>query len=528
MNAAFAVTGREGYASGACLVTGIFLATLAEAIAGTIFSLGRSGVIGDTHATPDEVAWLDIGYITLKLIGFVTAPTLMSSVNRLNLIIASSLVIGTTCAIATVTARLDLLVVLRVVQGYAGGILLVAAQTTLFLAFARRSQPLVQALFAIGAVVAPTTVVPALQGWLLDDWSWTWIFFSAVSPALFATGLLLLTDSAMPPPISSDPPDWIGLSLLSATLFCLTYILIQGSRWNWLEEPRVLWLTVTVGAALLIFSGQQILAGHRRLLDYTAFRSSDFSFAFAASFVAGAALLGSAFLIPSFAVSVLALTPSDAGLLLLPSGALFVAALLLTTFLVQVRKAPPIATVPLGILMIMGAMWILSGSSSESGADDMANPVLLRGLGLGFLFLSITLIAFSNLDSQNLATGIGLFNVGRQLGGLAGVAGLQTLIDRSLAHTNAVLGANISAGVSNVGDRLTASASLLAERGLDTQASTRGAITLLSRAVTEQSMVIAFDAAFAAVAFMFLFAAPVLLGLKFALSRYGTGAALRP
>ena len=111
----------------------------------------------------------------------------------------------------------------------------------------------------------------------------------------------------------------------------------------------------------------------------------------------------------------------------------------------QVRGVPPVATVPFGILMIMVAMWMLSGSTSESGADDMMAAILLRGLGLGLLFLSITLIAFSNLNNRNLASGIGLFNAGRQLGGLMGVAGLQTLIDHNVAANVAVLGANVTA-----------------------------------------------------------------------------------
>ncbi|TIU16476.1 MAG: MFS transporter, partial [Mesorhizobium sp.] len=147
------------------------------------------------------------------------------------------------------------------------------------------------------------------------------------------------------------------------------------------EESRILWLTVIGTAALLAFLGQQAMAKGQGLLDITVFRSEDFSFAFTVSFVAGAALFGSAFLIPSFAVSVLAFTPTDAGLLLLPSGALFIGALLIAAFLMQVRRVPPIATVPFGILMIMVAMWMLSGSTIESGADDMMPAILLRGLG---------------------------------------------------------------------------------------------------------------------------------------------------
>jgi len=205
-------------------------------------------------------------------------------------------------------------------------------------------------------------------------------------------------------------------------------------------------MTVIGGAALLAFLGQQVLANGRGLLDFSLFKTSDFTFAFIVSFVAGAALFGSAYLIPAFALSVLAFTPTDAGLLLLPSGGFFVGSLLIAAWLFSVRRVPPVATVPFGILLIMAAMWMLSGSTSESGSDDMMAAILLRGLGLGFLFLSITLIAFSHLNSRNLASGIGLFNTGRQLGGLMGVAGLQTLIDHQVVSNGVVLGANVTPG----------------------------------------------------------------------------------
>jgi MFS transporter, DHA2 family, multidrug resistance protein len=176
--------------------------------------------------------------------------------------------------------------------------------------------------------------------------------------------------------------------------------------------------------------------------------------------------------------------------------------------------------VPFGILMIMIAMWMLSGSTSESGADDMMAAILLRGLGLGFLFLSITLIAFSDLNDRNRASGIGLFDTGRQLGGLIGVAGLQTLIEHNVAINVAVLGANVTAGVPAVGERLTTTTAMLAARGMDAVAASRAATTLLGRVTIGQSTVIAFDTAFNAVALLFVIAAPVLVTIKIGFSRY--------
>lgn len=505
--------------NGVLLMVGIVLATLTEAIASTVLALGRGDIIGDTYATPDEFAWLDVGYIALKLIGFMIAPWLMQRFSARNVIIGATQVMGLACCVAAVTAWLELLIALRILQGFAGGALLVAGQAIIFRGYPRALQPILQALFAIAAVVASATFAPALQGWLVDSQSWTWIFFSVVPLALAATGLLLIADHPVPARVRQRSFDWLGFSLLSAGLFCFTYVLSQGSRWDWFEEPRILVLTVIGAAALLALLGQQVLANGQGLLDFSLFRSSDFTFAFIVSFVAGAALFGSAYLIPAFALSVLAFTPTDAGLLLLPSGGFFVGSLLIAAYLFSVRRVPPVATVPLGILLIMGAMWMLSGSTSESGTDDMMAAILLRGLGLGFLFLSITLIAFTHLNSRNLASGIGLFNTGRQLGGLMGVAGLQTLIDHQVVSNGVILGANVTPGGHAVIERLMTTTAMLAGKGMDQVAAGRAATSLLGNAVSGQATVIAFDTAFFAVALLFVFAAPILVGIKIGLSR---------
>lgn len=180
--------------SGVLLVAGILLATLTEALAGTALALGRGDIIGDTHATPDEFAWLDIGYTALKLVGFITAPWLMSRFPARAVIIGATLVMGLACAVAALTARLDLLVALRMSQGFAGGTLLVSGQAIIFHTYPRDHQPVLQALFAMGSVVAPAALAPALQGWLVDSQSWTWIFFGVVPLALAASGLLLSAD----------------------------------------------------------------------------------------------------------------------------------------------------------------------------------------------------------------------------------------------------------------------------------------------------------------------------------------------
>src|SRR5215813_6697453 len=133
--AVFATPARDQSATGALLVAGVVLAALTEAIAGTVLSLGRGDIIGDTYATPDELAWLDIGYTALKLMGFIASPWLISRFDPRSLALSSTLAAGAVCGFAAFCSSLDILVVLRAAQGFAGGVLLVAGQTLLFIAF---------------------------------------------------------------------------------------------------------------------------------------------------------------------------------------------------------------------------------------------------------------------------------------------------------------------------------------------------------------------------------------------------------
>lgn len=511
---------RGASASGWILVGGIVLASLTEAIAGTALSLGRADIIGDIHATPDEFAWLDVGYVGAKLTGLALAPWLLGRVEPRSVLLWAVLAMGAACGLAAITIRLDLLILLRAVQGLSGAVLLVGGQAILFWGWPASRQPMLQAIFAMGAVVAPATLAPALQGWLIDTESWTWIFFSVVPLALAAAGLILVDGFQLTAPSPDRRPlDWPGLALFGTAMFGTSWLLSQGSRWDWFETRWIVWLSLVAGASLALFVLRQRRAGGGALLDLSVFRVDDFAFAFVVSFVAGAALFGSAYLIPAFAVAVLGFTPTDAGMLLLPSGGLFVAALLLAAWLMQARGVAPIATVPFGIGLIMLAMWMLSGSNAESGADDMLPAVLLRGLGLGFLFLSITLIAFGRLAPTNLPSGIAIFSIGRQLGGLIGVAWLQTSIDHQIAANQTVLAAALGRGTPALAERLGAMTSLLVSRGMEAGAAAKAATAMLGRAIGGQAITIAFDTAFGLVALLFVFAAPVVIAVKIALAR---------
>jgi DHA2 family multidrug resistance protein len=380
----------------------------------------------------------------------------------------------------------------------------------LFFRFPHGRQPLVQAFFAVGAVMAPTTITPALQGWLVDYLAWDWIFLTNIP--LGITSLILLAADGGRTYWRETRLPVVEILLLGISAALLTYVLLQGSRFNWFDETDIAILATTgVAAAGLLVICETFFRKAGSLLATSPLGNPDFRFGLLVSLVAGFALSGSAYLIPAFALNVLDFTATSAGVLLLPSGATLALALLLSGLVIERTGIHPIILVPFGILLFAVAMWLLSGSTSQSGSPDLIFPLLLRGFGLGFLFVALTLIALQGLAADALPFGIGLFNFGKQAGGLIGTALLQTYIDHLNALNRTMLAAHLVGGDPAVDQRLRATANALALHGLDSAAAAKAALPVLQRALEKQVATISFDEAFFTLVLLFAVAAPCLV-----------------
>lgn len=505
---------------GPLILTGVVLAAAMDAIASTALSIGRIGLFGDIHATPDELALADITFVTAKLVGFLVVPMLVTTFRPTACLRAATAALLLSCAAMTLSSSLVWIYLCRSVQGVAGGAVLVAGQTLLFSRFARKRQPTVQAVFAIGAIMAPTTLTPALQGWVVDHLSWGWIFLSTI-PLGIAALVLLAADGERRKDGKVRLP-FVRISLLSMGAAAITYVLQQGSRFNWFDDGHIVWLTLLGIMTLGIFILLDCLhVPEHSLIRTTALRHPGFRFGIVVSLVAGFALSGTSYLIPAFALNVLGFTATAAGTLLLPSGVMLGLGLILGGIAME-TGVKPFALVPFGLALFAGAMWLLSGATSVSGTADLTFPLLLRGIGLGFLFISLTIVALSDLDGRSLASGIGLFNFCKQLGGLLGPALLQTYVDHQSSLARTILSAHLVAGNPHLEERLRATATALAAQGLTGDAASKAAAPVLQQMLGTQVAVIAFDQAFFGLVLFFAATAPVLVLAKRLLNRPST------
>src|SRR5664279_2858892 len=100
------------------------------------------------------------------------------------------------------------------------------------------------ALFGMAVVLGPA-VGPSLGGYIVDNYSWPWIFFINVPVGILA--LIMVSNFVHEPEdVRAEQKamakqrranlDWIGIALLSVGLAALQYVLEEGNRDDWFDS----------------------------------------------------------------------------------------------------------------------------------------------------------------------------------------------------------------------------------------------------------------------------------------------------
>lgn len=508
-----AVQKTSGRATAVIAVGALTAAAVMDGLNAIIFDIAGDHMAGYVSASPDEAAWLNLAYFMAKVCGLPMTALLLTWLGTRRLL-QCALVLVIIASVGCWLGRdLTFLVLCRALQGFGGAAILAGGQSWLFGRFAHRRQGLIQAIFALGAIMVPTTAAPAIAGVIVDADSWNAVLLLNVPIGVAVLAVLpLITPPRVPCVVK---PDWLGLALICIGLPSLVYVLVEGSRWDWFEDSKIVWLSFIAGTTLIGFVFWQRSARNRSaLIDLKIFRHEEFAFGFAVSFVAGFALFGSAFLIPAYTLEVLQFPARDAGLVLLPSALTVGLGLLTSGSVIQLLRAPPVVIVPFGIAIFMTAMWLLSGSNAESGYPDLVPTLVLRGFGMGLLFIAITIICLGDLTGAEIPHGVGLFNLGRQMGGLIGIAFLSTFLDHHMALSRTVIISNLGQGSPVVTQALQGMEQGFASRGMAPEQATSAALAALDRMVTGQAAAISFNEAFLSLALLFVVAVPCLLMIK--------------
>ena len=238
--------------------------------------------------------------------------------------------------------------------------------------------------------------------------------------------------------------------------------------------------------------------------------------------VLGFAIYSSVFALPVFLQNLLGYSAWDTGRVILP-GAIASA----FTMAAMGRLGPRVdarVLITIGVLLFLWSMGLLSHLTTAIGMHDLVWPMILRGVGLGFIFVPLTGAAVADLRPAQLAQGTGLFNLSRQLGGSLGIALTATLLTRFTEQSREALLPHLSpASPAAMGWLQQATARLLTVAG-SLGAAKQQALALLETTLRQQASMVAFEKVFLTMGVTFAAALPLLLLFRTGRVRGGAAA----
>lgn len=403
----------------------VITASLLELIDTTIVNVSMPQIQGNLGATLEDIAWITTGYAVANVIILPMSGWLGDKFGRKNYFLFSIIIFTIASFLCGNATTLEELIIFRILQGLAGGGLISTAQAILLETWPPEEVGIATAMFGLGAVVGPT-LGPTIGGYITDHFSWPWIFYVNIPIGIIASFATYLFVKKTPKQSKGSKVDWWGIILLALTVGSLQTVLEKGETEDWFAATYILVLSVISVLGFLLFIWREKSIDYP-IVNLKIFRHRSFSVGMFFSFILGFGLYGSVFVFPIFCQNLLGFSALQTGKILLPGG---LATIFMMPFIgIMLKKGVPAQLMAaLGMLLFFIFSFMLSTSTLLSGTQDFFWPLIIRGIGMAFLFVPLTTLAIQDLKGREIGQGTGLNNMGRQLGGSFGIAALTTLI----------------------------------------------------------------------------------------------------
>jgi MFS transporter, DHA2 family, multidrug resistance protein len=413
------------------------LCALLEIVDTTIVNVALTKMSGALGSTLNDTAWVITAYAIANVIIIPMTSWLSQQFGRRNYFAVSIVIFTVSSFLCGNSTNIWELVFFRFIQGMGGGALLVTAQTIITESYPPEKRGMAQAIYGMGVIVGPT-LGPPLGGYIVDNFHWGWIFYINVPLGIIATMLTLMfvKSPKYGEKMSAKQVDWWGMVFLAAFIGSLQFVLEHGQQEDWFESPEIISLSVLSVFGLVAFIWRELVYDHP-IVNLRVLNDSNLRIGTIMCFILGFGLFGSTFIIPIYTQQVLGWTATDAGLLLIPSS-------LMTAFMMPIIGTMIQKGIPQTYMVAVGFMvfflftyWMYSVMTPDTGTEHFFWPLILRGVGLGLLFVPITTMSLSTLKGKTIGEGAAFTGMSRQLGGSFGIAIISTFITR-LAQTHRV------------------------------------------------------------------------------------------
>ena len=421
------------------IVLAVMSATLIQVLDTTIVNVALPHMQGELGATTDQISWVLTSYLVSSAIVMPMTGYFADTLGRKRFLLISIAGFVAASALCGIAQSLFEIVLFRLLQGVFGAGLVPLSQAIMTDAYPMEDRGKAMAIWGLGVMVGPV-LGPTLGGWLTDVASWRWTFY--INVPVGALSFFLASTSVPDSERRERRMDWTGLVLLGAGIAGLQYMLDRGTSQDWFaaNDIRVSALLAVVGLAGFVF--WSLARGRRALFDLHIFK--DRNFAMACGFMAalGLGLFGGLVLQPILLEGLLGYPIVTTGIVMAPRGVATAIAMMIAGRILGKTDARYL--VAFGMLLSAGGSWAMTRYSLDVNTFWIIWPAFLQGLGLGFIFVPLSTIAYATLERSRMAEAAGIYSLVRTIGAAAGISVVTTLLTREAQVLWNELGAHVN------------------------------------------------------------------------------------
>jgi EmrB/QacA subfamily drug resistance transporter len=399
------------------VLMGVMLAIMLSSLDQTIVSSALPRIVADLNGV-SYLSWIFTAYMLAATMTVPIFGKLSDLMGRRGMYLIAILIFLIGSILAGAAQSMGQLIFFRGLQGIGGGAMMVSAVATIadIIPPAQRGkyQGIIGGAFGVSSILGPF-----LGGWISHYFSWRWIFYINIPLAGLAF-FILATALPRMPRVARVSVDYRGAGWLSLSLLSFLLVLVWGgSLFNWVSF-QTLGLLGLSGMALVRFIRTELSVSDP-IMTLALFKNKAYTLSILLAFLTAMGMYGAIMFIPFFAQGVLWMSPSNAGMMMIP----MMLGLVLSSIVggqITARTGKYKHVVMLGILTSTFALWRCSMVGVHTTSTELVTLLAILGAGLGATFPIINLVVQSAVSRSRIGevtAGVQLF---RSLGGTIGTA----------------------------------------------------------------------------------------------------------